>query len=165
MPVSPEWVDKFRESIMELDQSVTDFINSAPSIEDACAALVAMNLIKSDFGFVYENMTSAVSLSMKDQTEVSLGDGSTVEKKWSSDRKGWQHKHLVSVVAQRLVESSIDMDTGEILLSQEEIVSKVLDFLQPSYWRVKELQKIGINADMYCEVGETKTSIIVRKAK
>ena len=57
------------------------------------------------------------------------------------------------------------MDTGEVLYSQQEIVAKLLDFVQPSYWRVKELQKIGIDADLYCEVGETKTSIIVRKAK
>ena len=40
---------------------------------------------------------------------------------------------------------------------------KLLDYLQPSYWRIKELSKLGINADQYCEVGELKTSIIVRK--
>jgi hypothetical protein len=41
----------------------------------------------------------------------------------------------------------------------------MLDFVQPSYWRVKELAKFGINADNYCEVGDYKTNIIVRKAK
>jgi hypothetical protein len=35
--------------------------------------------------------------------------------------------------------------------------------VQPSYWRIKELSAIGINADNYCEVDEPKTSIIVRK--
>jgi hypothetical protein len=57
------------------------------------------------------------------------------------------------------------MSTGEVVLSTEDLLKKVLDYIQPSYWRVKELSKIGINADNYCEVGDYKTSIIVRKAK
>jgi hypothetical protein len=63
------------------------------------------------------------------------------------------------------MESSVDLDTGEVLLSPQEIAVKMLDFVQPSYWRVKELAKFGINADNYCEVGDYKTNIIVRKAK
>jgi hypothetical protein len=63
------------------------------------------------------------------------------------------------------MDMSVDMDTGEILSTPEEMITKVLDFLQPSYWRIKELQKIGIDADNYCEVKEAKASIIVRKAK
>jgi hypothetical protein len=42
---------------------------------------------------------------------------------------------------------------------------KLLDYLQPSYWRVGELSKIGLNADNYCETGEPKVSLIVRKGK
>jgi hypothetical protein len=68
-------------------------------------------------------------------------------------------------VARRLVFESIDMETGEIMVSPEQLILKVLDFVQPSYWRIKELSKIGINADKFCEVGEHKTNIIVRKGK
>ena len=68
-------------------------------------------------------------------------------------------------VARRLDDISVDMDTGERTMSAQEMVIKVLDYVQPSYWRVKELGKIGISADKFCEVGETKESIIVRKAK
>jgi hypothetical protein len=57
------------------------------------------------------------------------------------------------------------MDTGEIVMSQEDMIANVLDYVQPSYWRIKELQNIGINPDHFCEVGETKTSIIVRKGQ
>jgi hypothetical protein len=42
---------------------------------------------------------------------------------------------------------------------------KMLDYCAPSYWRVKELAKIGINADKFCDVSESKESIIVRRAK
>ena len=150
---------------MELDNSLTDFIKSEPGIDEVCAALVALNIMKGELSIVYDGLAHVVSQIMDQEGEVALADGSKVEKKWSSDRKGWQHRDLASAVASRLIQSSIDMDTGEVLYTQEEIIGKILDFVQPSYWRVKELQKIGINADMYCEVGETKSSIIVRKAK
>lgn len=127
--------------------------------------LVAINRLKAEMGIVYDSLATHVSHIMDQQGEVQLEDGSKIEKKWASDRKGWQHQELAATVAQRLIQSSVDMDTGEILYTQEQVIAKLLDFVQPSYWRIKELQKIGINADMYCEVGETKSSIIVRKAK
>jgi hypothetical protein len=55
------------------------------------------------------------------------------------------------------------MDKGEVIMKSIEIAMKRLDYVLPSYWRIKELSKLGINADQYCEVGELKTSIIVRK--
>ena len=88
-----------------------------------------------------------------------------IEVRNAADRKQWEHDKLINEVARRLIQSSIDMDTGEVTMSTEAIVARVLDFVQPSYWRVKELAKIGISADQFCEVGESKTNIIVRKAK
>jgi hypothetical protein len=41
----------------------------------------------------------------------------------------------------------------------------MLAYCAPSYWRIKELNKIGLNADNFSETGELKTSIIVRKPK
>lgn len=160
----PEWVSNFRTALLTLDENISDYTKDA-SLEDACNLLVSINKLKAEMGIVYDSLVARVSHMMDQQGEVQLEDGSKIEKKWASDRKGWQHQQLASTVAQRLIQSSVDMDTGEILYSQEEIIGKLLDFLQPSYWRVKELQKIGINADLYCEVGETKSSIIVRKAK
>jgi hypothetical protein len=55
------------------------------------------------------------------------------------------------------------LETGEVVSTPQDMLIQMLDYVQPSYWRVKELQKIGINPDNYCVVGETKTSIIVRK--
>ena len=64
-------------------------------------------------------------------------------------------------VFERLQQSSVDMDTGEVTLSTEEIVNRILDYVQPSYWRVGALNDLGINADQYCEVGEPKTNIAI----
>ena len=165
MSAEPEWVVAFRHALLELNNAVSEYAGSNPDMNDACAVLLSLHRLKSEMGVVYDDMTNLVSTLMDQHPEVQLEDGSKIEKKMGADRKGWQHRDLAGAVAARLIQSSIDMDTGEVLYTQEEIIGKLLDFLQPSYWRVKELQKIGINADMFCELGEYKTNIIVRKAK
>ena len=62
----------------------------------------------------------------------------------------------------RIQQSSIDMDTGEVVKSPKEMAMQMLDYLAPSYWRVGKLNEIGLNADLYCEPSEPKTSVIVR---
>jgi hypothetical protein len=37
-------------------------------------------------------------------------------KKVASNRKGWKHKDLGNAVADRIVKSAVDMDTGEITM-------------------------------------------------
>lgn len=160
-----EWIADFEKALLGLDSSITEFGKTTPDLEDACAALVMLNRLKTDFGIVYEELAKIVSESMGDIPEVSLGDGSKIEKRSASDRKSWMHQDLVKEVARRLNDISIDLETGERTMTSEEMIIKVLDFVQPSYWRVKALGEIGISADKFCEVGETKESIIVRKAK
>ena len=52
---------------------------------------------------------------------------------------------------------------GEMVLSPREMMVQFLDYLQPSYWRVGELNKIGLNPDNYCNSSEPKISVIVRR--
>jgi hypothetical protein len=42
---------------------------------------------------------------------------------------------------------------------------KMLDYAAPSYWRVGELGKIGVNPSKYCETSEGRTSIVIKKGK
>ena len=160
-----QWIADFEKALLELDSGIADFGKSQPELEDACVALVMLNRLKADFSVVYEQLVKIVSESMGDIPEVSLGDGSKIEKRSASDRKSWMHQDLAREVARRLNDMSVDMNTGERTMTTEEMIIKVLDFLQPSYWRVKALGELGINADKFCEVSETKESIIVRKAK
>jgi hypothetical protein len=60
---------------------------------------------------------------------------------------------------------SVDMDTGEVVMSAQDMVVKLLDYAAVSYWRVGKLGEIGVNPDSYCEQGDYKTSIIIREAK
>jgi hypothetical protein len=162
--LEPDWVTAFRNVILELDTVISEFLHDEPSPEEAAAALVAFNRAKMEVGMAYDYLARIVSDIMENEVEISLPDGSRVEKKWSNSRTGWQHKDLASVVARRIVDLNVDMDTGEVIATPEELVGQILDFVQPSYWRIKELQRIGVDADRYCEVKEAKSSIIVRKA-
>jgi hypothetical protein len=152
---------EIRDYIQKLDSEVYEFIKSRPSAEELCAVLYEFNMAKRDLSSTYEVISIAVGKEIDGQ--IQMGDGATIEKRISYDRRGWQHRDLASAVAQKLTQMSIDMDTGEVIKTPEQIAEQVLDYVQPSYWRVKELSNIGINADNYCETGQAKTSIIVRK--
>ena len=157
-------VDAIRKQILELDELVTRTLPST-QVSDICETLVQIHRLKDELSLVYATASHIASESLGEQSELLLSDGSRIEKKMSSDRKAWRHKEIASVVARRLSSLAVDMDTGERVMSIEEVAERVLDYVQPSYWRVKQLSELGINADDYCDVGETKTSIIVRKAK
>lgn len=161
--MTPERIADIRQYILDLERELDDYIKSQPDVQDACGILYEMNMIKRDMSSVYDSLSTSVGQLIADGKNVQLKNGGVVEKKSSYERRAWQHKDLASVVAQKLVRMSVDMDTGEIIKSPEEIAMQVLDYVQPSYWRVKELSSLGINVDNYCETGVLKTSIIVRK--
>lgn len=158
-----EFLEQLRTLVWNTDKELTKFLETA-SPEDVFEALVLLHAIKGDIGDTY-GMFSASAGQMLSDKEVVTKNGTTVEKKVASDRRGWEHKKLAHEVVRRLNDMSVDMDTGEVITSADEIIERIFDYVQPSYWRIKELTKIGINADSYCEVGDIKTSIIVRKAK
>lgn len=152
--------------IMETDTELSEFISSDPTPDEAADKLVQLHSLKSAIADVYSTFAvKVIEVLQRAQVDELQVKGSLIEVRNGADRKSWEHERLVSEVSRRLLESSIDMDTGERTLSTEEVIVKILDFVQPSYWRVKELAKIGISADQYCEVGESKTNIIIRKAK
>lgn len=157
-------IQAIRSAILDFDRILSDEAKTT-SVNDLCEILVGLSRAKDELSQVYSDVTRITAEAFGDESELMLNDGSRIEKRNASDRRGWQHKEIAALVAKRLVAMSVDMDTGERVMSAEEIAQRVLDYVQPSYWRVKQLSELGINADDYCEVGETKTNIIVRKAK
>jgi hypothetical protein len=153
-------------SLMEADKLLNEFADNNPDVNEVGVTVVELHALKAAMGDIYSTF-SAKAVKLFEEAEVmdmSLGE-SRIEVRGAADRKQWEHPRLMAEVARRLVFESIDMETGEIMVSPEQLILKVLDFVQPSYWRIKELSKIGINADKFCEVGEHKTNIIVRKGK
>lgn len=160
-----EKINEIKTLLTELDSQIAEYVKSSPDTTQACEYLAEMNFLKRDFSFVYDTFSYAMIGILGDSDNIVLSSGVEIEKKSAYDRKGWDHKSLGNAVADKLVQMSIDMDTGEVLKTPHEIAVDLLTYCAPSYWRIKELNKIGINPDNYCEVGDLKTSIIVRKAK
>lgn len=158
---------EFRQLLMQLDT----FLNYNEELmeEDIGVLiehLVTVNNIKKDIASIYESFSQKIIEKM-DKENISEFESSTasIQKKTAYGRKSWDHKSLMEATYDRISESSVDMDTGEVALSSREVALKMLEYFNPSYWRVKELSKIGINADQYCEVGEEKTNIAIYSKK
>lgn len=154
------------KALMDADAAFSDYLRSDAPVDEVAESLVELHAIKNAMGDVYSTYSASVlSILQKANVEDMDVAGAKIEVRSAADRKKWNHEDLAHAVSKRLLDMSVDIDTGEVLLSPEEIASKMLDFVQPSYWRVKELAKVGINADNFCEVGDYKTNIIIRKAK
>lgn len=147
--------------------TLEDFLNSdgvseAP-LEEALENLVYLNKAKKELADIYDSFSKKMVERMNEEksTDIKLESGVELKCKSGSPRKSWDSENLMKTVYSRLRQSSVDMDTGEVGLSDDEIVLKLLDYFQPSYWRVGALNELGINADQYCEVGEPKTTIAI----
>lgn len=161
-----EALERIAEVRKTLDQAIVAALASVgedgTSLDDVCEVLLALRDLKRDVAALDAEVEQAI-IGMMDESIIVLPSGQQVEKRTGADRKAWDHKSLASVVADRVYESSIDMDTGEVLLSPKDMMTKMFEYAAPSYWRVGELNKIGISADAYCEKSEGKTSISISR--
>lgn len=155
--IDKENIDKF---LLALYDSVQTAL-SGDAIEDVALTAGVLEHLKSEVGELLEQAKTILADRMGSASELDAV-GYTFEKKQGLQRKSWDHQSLSRVVADRMVALSVDLDTGEILKSPAEMIKDAFAFAGVSYWRVKELQKIGVNADSFCEVNEGKTNIIIR---
>jgi hypothetical protein len=160
----PDWLPAFNSHLNDLYENVATLSNSDIDTKYACLVLAEMHEIKKNMSLIYDSMVKIVSDLLDGNEIISVSDV-VIEKKYSKSRSGWQHKELATVVSNRIRQMSIDLETGEVLLSTEEMIEKLLEYVQPSYWRTTQLSQIGIDVDDYCNSSESKESIIVRKAK
>ncbi|SVB41425.1 uncharacterized protein METZ01_LOCUS194279 [marine metagenome] len=86
----------------------------------------------------------------------------SIETKTGAPRKKWDHKTLANLVAKKITDKAIDMDTGEVLKTPQQMIQELLIYAAPSYWRVAALKELGIDPDDFCEVGEPLTNLIYR---
>jgi hypothetical protein len=156
-----EEIAKIRERIAEMEDRLQAYLDGKPTDRDICAVLIEFNEMKAFLKVVYDSFAIKVGSVLSDDSVV-LENGE-VERAYSKRRTGWQHRVLASAVADKLSQMAVDMDTGEVRVSPKDLAASMLSYVQPSYWKTTELAKIGINADNYCEAGDTKVSIIVRR--
>lgn len=156
-------IDEASKIMLDIYNDVTVSMEGA-NLDVISDLVVALDHIKKEVSELLESLKDKMAELMGEAPEYSA-NGFFFEKKMGSSRKAWDHKALSHVVAKRLVESSVDLDTGEILKSPTEMIEEAFAFAGVSYWRVRELQRIGVNADSFCEVNEGKPSIIIRASK
>jgi hypothetical protein len=97
--------------------------------------------------------------------EITIDGGTTLTRRESTPRKKWDHQGLGKEVAHRIYTKSFDFETGEMLKGIEELILEMLKYTGVSYWRMKELAKLGISPDKYSEPSEPKTSIQISHPK
>ncbi len=132
-------------------------------LRKALEQLSALNNAKATLREAHAAYESTLAKEMDGIFQVDLPGGLVAERREGAPRKSWQHQSLGKEVAKRIVQSSIDMDTGEMYLSTEEMVAELLRYAAPSYWRVKQLKTLGIDPDKYCETGDPKISVVIKK--
>jgi hypothetical protein len=138
---------------------------SRDDAERVSESLVTLNVFRSNLADTYKAIEGITLGVLGDFEDLTLPSGIKLEKKVGRSRSKWQHRDLAREVARRVVDRSVDHDTGEMLMSTQEVAESMLKYAAPAYWRIKELQKIGINADKYSDPGELKESIAVRRPK
>jgi hypothetical protein len=160
-----ERLEAFRKELAQVIGDIGDKVRDDETpIEESCSFLVGLYNLKRDIGFVYDELMSVVAEKMP-QSMIFLPDGTEIERKQGADRKAWDHKGLAEEVAAKISQMAVDMDTGEVTLTPHEMMIKMLDYAAPSYWRVGELGKIGVNPSKYCETSEGKVSVVIKKGK
>jgi len=154
--------ESWRSSIEALIEQAHEKAEKYAGDQDSLALLIAdLHEAKGRLADAWEYTSSLLIEIMGENPEIVFGN-KMIEKKVGAPRKSWRHDELANEVATRIVASSIDMDTGEVMKSTEQMMLEMLSYGAVSYWRVKNLSKIGLVADEYCDVGEPKTSLVVR---
>lgn len=94
---------------------------------------------------------------------VELPTGGAVQINTSVPRKTWDKDVLIGVVIEKVIEESIDPETGAIDRPISQMLRRVLDFVSFSNFKVTELKQVGVNPDNYCETGTVKSSAQYRR--
>lgn len=88
--------------------------------------------------------------------EESLYEVKTPASTWvrqkRNDRKAWDHPRLAGLVAQRALEAREPDEDGVISDPGETVLQAILGTAGISYWRQRDLRRLGIDGDNYCDV-------------
>ncbi len=161
-----ETIESIGSMLRHLDRLI--LFASEDEIEDLkkeALQLLMLSNAKASLRDSYAEYEAIIADAMGDTYEIKLPGGATAERREGAPRKAWDHKRLAKAVAERIVQSSMDFETGEILMTREEMVAEMIRYAAPSYWRVKQLKTLGLDADMYCELGDPKVSVVIKQRK
>jgi hypothetical protein len=159
-------IARFQLDLLDLDQALSEMRkNEDWDLSEIAETYFRLNSYKAELAVVVRQMETYLLEKMSETEAVSVSSGDMIVKEWSKNRKSWQHKQLAEIVSERIERSAVDMDTGEVTMSTSEMIQALLEYVQPSYWRVGALSNIGVNADDYCQSGDSEPKIRIEKTK
>lgn len=82
------------------------------------------------------------------ETVAASGRDEAYERRTSADRKSWKHKELKAIMTEKVIAKYTD-EEGTLNAPVSVIVSEVLNCAGINYWKVKELQALGVSPDKY----------------
>jgi hypothetical protein len=162
-------IEEIKEAIASLDAMIAATGNligdGIPSVDRNEVAEVAVQFNNSLAAMkdVFAILSSDAISQLEYTPEPIEVEGGSVEIKAGSSRKAWDHERLASVVAKRIHDSSVDLTTGEVLMTTEQMIQEILKYAAVSYWRVGALKELDLTADNYCEVSEPKTNLVIKR--
>ena len=151
----------FESDLMEMSNGNIDFT----STEELLQLASDLHLVKSYVTELFNELQLVVTDHIGHMATPVTVDGATVEIKAGSPRKSWDHAGLIDDVSKRIVDSSVDLNTGEVVKTPTEMIKEALQFAGISYWKVTKLKELHLDADEYCEVGEAKKQLVIRRNK
>lgn len=120
---------------------------------DLATIFLAIEDIKGDVQALRNAVEQHLVEAMGDDPELTV-EGAVLEVRRADSRKAWAHQDLAAEVAERLVQSAVDFETGEVLKTPEDLLREMVTYAGVSYWKVGALKQLGISADDYCEITE-----------
>lgn len=143
--------------LQNLRVALHDLYNAAGEITDPvtlAGVLADLRDHRQDVARVYDEIEQWVIHQAGDR-RIEVPNLGVVEIKSSVRRTGWDHESLWrAVVARALDERRIDPETGELLESEAETLSRVLRECSTPSWRVGGLRDRGIDETEFCRVDE-----------
>ena len=155
-------VDSIAELLNLLESDIYKLSKSKLDADPKEVLQVATNLheVKSQVGALYNELQSIITDEYDYFASPIAVDGATVEIKAGSSRKKWDHASISDDVARRIVNTSVDIDTGEVTKTPLDMLR---EFTQ--YWKVGKLKELHLDADEYCEVSPPKKNIVIRRSE
>ena len=167
-------------NIEQADKCVRDILESLDTLEGLIVQLSKSDLdsdpkeilevassahqAKGTIGYLYNELQDIITKEYDYFAQPVQIDGATVEIKSGSSRKKWDHAGISDEVARRIVNTSVDIDTGEITKTPLEMLREFTQYMGVSYWKVGQLKELHLDADEYCEVSPPKKNIVIRRS-
>ena len=167
-------------TIEQADKCIRDILESLDTLEGLIVKLSSSDLgedpqeilqvasnfheAKSTTGYLYGELQDVITKEYDYFAKPVQVDGATIEIKSGSARKKWDHAAISDEVARRIVNTSVDIDTGEITKTPLEMLKEFTQYMGVSYWKVGQLKELHLDADEYCEVSPPKKNIVIRRS-